>query len=93
MTKHEDIGLRYKVRFREKVKVENQKRIGILTGCGDCPGLNAAIRAVTKTAIQFGSEVIGIQNSWKGLSITKMRPWTGSRPQESLIEEEQFTDI
>jgi len=47
--------------------VENRKRIGILTGGGDCPGLNAAIRAVTKTAIQFGFEVIGIQNGWKGL--------------------------
>jgi len=43
------------------------KRIGILTGGGDCPGLNAAIRAVTKTAIQEGYEVIGIRNAWNGL--------------------------
>ena len=36
------------------------KRIGILTGGGDCPGLNAVIRAVTKTAIwQHGIEVFG----------------------------------
>jgi phosphofructokinase-like protein len=45
----------------------NTKRIGILTGGGDCPGLNAAIRAVTKTAIQEGYEVIGIRNGWEGL--------------------------
>jgi 6-phosphofructokinase 1 len=43
-----------------------QKRIGILTGGGDCPGLNAAIRATVKTAIQTGYEVIGIRNAWEG---------------------------
>ena len=42
------------------------ERIGILTGGGDCPGLNAAIRATTKMAIQEGYEVIGIRNGWKG---------------------------
>ena len=47
--------------------MESGKRIGILTGGGDCPGLNAAIRAVTKTAIQEGYGVIGIRNGWKGL--------------------------
>ena len=47
--------------------MESTKRIGILTGGGDCPGLNAAIRAVTKTAIREGHEVIGIRNGWKGL--------------------------
>ena len=43
-----------------------QRKIGILTGGGDCPGLNAAIRAVTKSAIQRGYEVVGIRNGWKG---------------------------
>ncbi len=43
------------------------RKIGVLTGGGDCPGLNAAIRAVTKSAIQRGYEVIGIRNGWKGL--------------------------
>jgi len=43
------------------------KRIGLMTGGGDCPGLNAAIRAVTKTAIQFGYEVLGFRDGWKGL--------------------------
>ena len=40
----------------------NQQRIGIMTGGGDCPGLNAAIRAATKTAINEGYKVVGIQN-------------------------------
>lgn len=43
------------------------RKIGILTGGGDCPGLNAAIRAVTKSAILQGYEVIGIRNGWQGL--------------------------
>jgi len=43
-----------------------KKQLGILTGGGDCPGLNAAIRATAKTAIQMGYKVIGIRNGWKG---------------------------
>jgi len=44
------------------------KRIGILTGGGDCPGLNAVIRAVTKTAIHdHGLEVFGIEDGYAGL--------------------------
>jgi ATP-dependent phosphofructokinase / diphosphate-dependent phosphofructokinase len=43
------------------------KRIGILTGGGDAPGLNAVIRAVVKTAIyQYDCEVIGIRNGYDG---------------------------
>ncbi|NWF56003.1 MAG: ATP-dependent 6-phosphofructokinase [Syntrophaceae bacterium] len=41
--------------------------IAILTGGGDVPGLNPAIRAVTIRAIREGFEVIGIRNGWKGL--------------------------
>lgn len=44
------------------------KKIGILTGGGDCPGLNAVIRAVTKSAIQnHGWEVFGIEDGYAGL--------------------------
>ena len=43
-------------------------RIGILTGGGDCQGLNAVIRAVTKTAAtQFGAEVVGFRDGYHGL--------------------------
>lgn len=44
------------------------KRIGILTAGGDCPGINAAIRGVAKTAIlEYGMTVIGISNGYTGL--------------------------
>ena len=42
-------------------------RIGILTGGGDCPGLNPAIRGFVLRSIDFGYEVIGILDGWKGL--------------------------
>jgi len=46
------------------------KRIGILTGGGDCPGLNAVIRASVKTAIShYGWEVLGIVDGFDGLII------------------------
>jgi ATP-dependent phosphofructokinase / diphosphate-dependent phosphofructokinase len=44
------------------------RRIGLLTGGGDCPGLNAAIRAVVRAAIRdHGAEVVGILDGFKGL--------------------------
>ncbi|MBI2216083.1 MAG: 6-phosphofructokinase, partial [Candidatus Rokubacteria bacterium] len=43
------------------------ERIGILTGGGDCPGLNAVIRAVVKSASKRGWETVGIQNGFDGL--------------------------
>lgn len=42
-------------------------RIGVLTGGGDAPGLNAAIRAVARRAFQYGYQVCGIYNGWLGL--------------------------
>ena len=42
-------------------------KIGMLTGGGDCPGLNAVIRAVVKKSRQYNWEVIGIKNGWNGL--------------------------
>lgn len=43
------------------------KRIGILTSGGDAPGMNAAIRAVVRTAIYYDIEVMGIREGYKGL--------------------------
>ena len=43
------------------------KKIGILTGGGDCPGLNSVIRAAVRYAIKEGYKVVGIKNGWKGL--------------------------
>lgn len=42
-------------------------KIGVLTSGGDCPGLNAVIRAVARKADQFGYETTGIMNGWKGI--------------------------
>ena len=43
-------------------------RIGILTGGGDCPGLNAVIRAVVRRAVRaHGHEVLGFRNGWAGV--------------------------
>ncbi|MBC7251291.1 MAG: 6-phosphofructokinase [Anaerolineae bacterium] len=50
------------------MEMEQVRRIGVLTGGGDCPGLNAVIRAVVKTAINdYGWEVIGIEDGFEGL--------------------------
>ncbi|HEX5990170.1 MAG TPA: ATP-dependent 6-phosphofructokinase [Solirubrobacterales bacterium] len=43
-------------------------RIGVLTAGGDCPGLNAAIRAVARSAIQRGDEAVGIRRGYRGLA-------------------------
>src|SRR5512140_1041976 len=50
------------------MKPKKIKKIGILTGGGDCPGLNAVIRAVTKSSIaNQGWEVFGIEDGYAGL--------------------------
>ena len=41
-------------------------KIGILTGGGDCPGLNAVIYGALLQAFESGHEVIGIEKGWKG---------------------------
>jgi phosphofructokinase-like protein len=43
------------------------KRVGILTGGGDCPGLNAVIRAVTRRSLARGHEVVGVREGWRGM--------------------------
>ena len=43
------------------------KRIGVLTGGGDCPGLNAVVRGIVITAVSKGIEVFGFRRGWEGL--------------------------
>jgi phosphofructokinase-like protein len=51
-----------------------KRRLGILTGGGDCPGLNAVIRAIAKPAIQeYGFEVIGFEDGYLGLIEKRFR--------------------
>lgn len=49
------------------IPVKNKKVIGILTGGGDVPGLNPAIRGIVKLAVSEGFKVIGIKRGWAGL--------------------------
>ncbi len=52
------------------------KRIGVLTSGGDAPGMNAAVRAVVRTAIANGIECIGIRRGWQGLINSDFVPLT-----------------
>ena len=52
-------------------------RIGVLTGGGDCPGLNAVIRAVVRKAIDsYGDEVVGFRDGWRGVLEDDFEPLT-----------------
>jgi ATP-dependent phosphofructokinase / diphosphate-dependent phosphofructokinase len=60
---------------RERTNMSGIHRIGVMTGGGDCPGLNAVIRAVAKTAFcQHNIEVMGIEDGFLGLIQNRMRP-------------------
>jgi ATP-dependent phosphofructokinase / diphosphate-dependent phosphofructokinase len=52
------------------------KRVAVLTGGGDCPGLNAVIRAVARRSFSREYEVIGIKNGWRGLIEDEMTALT-----------------
>ena len=51
-------------------------RIAVLTGGGDCPGLNAVIRAVVRRAQNHRFEVVGLRDGWKGLIEDRIFPLT-----------------
>jgi ATP-dependent phosphofructokinase / diphosphate-dependent phosphofructokinase len=53
--------------------MKNQ-RVGILTGGGDCPGLNAVIRAAVRRAHLSQTEIVGIRNGWLGLVEDDIEP-------------------
>jgi ATP-dependent phosphofructokinase / diphosphate-dependent phosphofructokinase len=56
-------------------------RIGVLTGGGDCPGLNAVIRAVVRKGIEaYGDEIVGFREGWRG-------------PMQGLIQPLGLTDV
>ncbi|MGI5938475.1 6-phosphofructokinase [Methanoculleus thermophilus] len=50
--------------------------VGVLTGGGDCPGLNAVIRAVVRTGAKHGFDTIGIRDGWLGLVAGNVEPLT-----------------
>lgn len=71
------------------VNVNTKKgRIGILTGGGDVPGLNPAIRAVTIRALREGYEVIGLRRGWAGIMEVRQDPDADNSQNYSLLSEE-----
>ena len=60
------------------------RKIGILTSGGDSPGMNAAIRAVTRTALASGIEVVGIRDGYKGLVEGLYVPFERSSVSETI---------
>lgn len=52
------------------------KRIGVVTSGGDAPGMNAAIRAITRIAYSKNHQVFGFERGWEGLMMNMMRPLT-----------------
>ena len=61
-------------------------KVGILTGGGDCPGLNPAIRGVVYRGLDFGFELIGIEEGWRGLVKGLYRPLGLSDVEEILYQ-------
>jgi ATP-dependent phosphofructokinase / diphosphate-dependent phosphofructokinase len=59
-------------------------RVGVLTGGGDCPGLNAVIRAVSRRFFSRGHEVVGVREGWRGLVDGKVQP-LGPREVSGLL--------
>ena len=52
------------------------KKIGVVTSGGDAPGMNAAIRAITRIAYSENLQVLGFERGWEGLIKSKFRPLT-----------------
>lgn len=61
------------------------KKIGVLTGGGDCPGLNPTIKGVVTRAADFGIEVLGLQNGWASL--------TGDKPDAKVLSVDDVRPI
>ena len=60
------------------------RKIGILTSGGDSPGMNAAIRAVTRAALSNGISVVGIRDGYKGLVEGNYEPFTRNSVSETI---------
>ena len=62
-------------RVARRASIRRMTRIGILTGGGDCPGLNAVIRAIVRKGVEvFGHEFVGYRDGWRGPLERDSRP-------------------
>ena len=64
------------------------RRIGILTGGGDVPGLNSVIKSVVYRATEIGDEIVGIRRGWEGLTHLRFDPGDGEPPELARIRSE-----
>ncbi len=66
--------------FSREITGENRsmKKIAVLTGGGDCPGLNSVIRSVVLSASGYEIETFGVHNGWRGLADGDLERLTGS---------------
>src|SRR5690348_5863086 len=62
------------VRGVRSTAMDGPRRIGILTGGGDVPGLNSVIKSVVYRATEIGDEVVGIRRGWEGLTHLRFSP-------------------
>src|SRR5260221_6562921 len=60
--------------IRQALRRLEAMRIGVLTGGGDCPGLNAVIRAVARRAWARGHDVVGVREGWRGMLEQQFQP-------------------
>ena len=68
--------------------------VGILTGGGDCPGLNAVIRAVVRKAERhYGTTVFGFHDGWRGILDQRYEELTVERMRGTLLEVERFSEL
>src|SRR3972149_6129003 len=83
------LGVEYGKNSGKEISMAGKKGvIGILTGGGDVPGLNPAIRAVTIRALREGWQVIGIRRGWAGLvDVVRDKKADNSNNYQLLTEE------
>lgn len=69
------------------------KKIALLTSGGDAPGMNAAIRAVVRTALYLDMEVYGVHQGFEGLIMGNFIEMTRSSVADIIHREEQFSTL
>ena len=64
---------------------KNNYTIGVLTSGGDAPGMNACVRAVTRTAFLKGAKIVGVMNGYEGLINAEFKRWKNPRDVSGLL--------
>ena len=75
-----------------------QKRVGVLTGGGDAPGLNPAIKGLVYRGSELGLDVVGLFDGWRGLMKTirssgKIVVTNHNEPEAVILSAEEYADL